>query len=337
MSSNHCSHRSSCLAHLGGTWLAVLVLAFPVGAGAAPQEEDDEIDMEGDAESGDEDEPIDFEPDRVSRPSGEIPAGASETPGAPDAAVGMERPVAEDAAPAQPVGPATYPVPLALRPIMLHGGMFEAGAGAGLFPSPAALTTTLRARYGITDQIEVGLRYAVLGADEDATVTGKAAAVDVVYGLTDWVAVQLTLPVLFDPFAMGVTLGAPLKFRFGDRFALFFGSDLISFKVKDFVPSVVDPRVNEARSDAVAVGTIVSSGNLRAVGGAIYQLEPHMALSVDTGVTVEFEELENPELPLGATFTYSLAELLDLSGRLGFDNIGEGGTFSFAAALAVRL
>jgi hypothetical protein len=320
--------------------LLALLVARPNAAGAAPQEEDDEIEMDDeDADAGeDEDEePMELDAERVSRPSGEVPTGASETPGGPDSAVGMERPRVETAASDRPVRPEQYPMAVALRPITLYSGVFEAGAGAGLFPSPAAFTTTLRARYGITDQVEVGLRYALIGADENDTVSGKAMALDVVVGITEWAAAQLSIPVLVDPFAIGFTLGAPLKFRFGDRFALFVGSDLFSYRIKDFVPSVVDPRVNAARAQAVKVDTIVSSGNLRVIGGAIYQLEPHMAVAVDIGVTTEFEKSENPELPLGGTFTYTFEDLLDLSARLGFDNIGEGSTFSLTAGLAVRL
>jgi hypothetical protein len=324
---------------LGVCFLALL-LAFltarPTVASAAPQEEDDEIETDGEDEDEDE-EPMELDADRVSRPSGEVPAGASETPGGPNAAVGMERPKVETATTEKPVRPEEYPLAVALRPITLYSGVFEVGAGAGLFPSPAAFTTALRARYGITDQVEVGLRYALIGADENDTVSGKAMAVDVVVGITEFAAAQLSIPVLLDPFAMGFTLGVPLKFRFGDRFALFAGSDLFSYRIKDFVPSVLDPRINARRAEAIENNTIVSDGNLRVVGGAIYQLEPHMAVAVDIGVTTEFEELENPELPLGGTFTYTYEELLDLSARLGFDNIGEGSTFSLTAGLAVRL
>jgi hypothetical protein len=336
MSSNHCFPRPARLL------LVACLLALPCVASAAPQEEDDEIEMDGedegaegeDGEDGEDDEPMELDPDRVG--PREVPTGATETPASPDSAVGMERPV-DEAALGAPAGPATYPVPVALRPITLYGGMFEFGVGAAMFPSPAGFTTALRGRFGITDRVEIGLRYAVLGADENDTVTGKAGALDVVVGITDWAAVQLSLPVLLDPFAMGFTLGAPFKFRFGDRFALFFGGDLLSYRIKHFVPSVLDPRVNAARADAIAVDTLVSSGNLRLTGGAIYQLAPNMAVAVDTGVTVEFEESENPELPLGGTFTYSLADVLDVAGRLGFDNIGEGGTFSLTVGLGVRL
>lgn len=339
MSPNHRPMSLELLARLrpGCILLAACLFALPLVASAAPQEEDDEIEMDGEEGEGEEDEPIELDADRVAPLSREAPAGAAETPGAPDAAVGMERPVADTTADAGPVGPATYPVPVALRPITLYGGMFEVSAGAGMFPSPAAFTTALRARYGITDRVEVGLRYALIGADEDDTVTGKAMAVDVVVGITDWVAAQLTIPVLLDPFAMGFTLGVPFKFQFGDSFALFVGSDLFSYRIKDFVPSVVDPRINAARVAARATDTVVSSGNFRVVGGAIYQLAPNMAVAVDIGVTTEFEESENPELPLGGTFTYSLADFLDLAGRLGFDTISDGGTFSLTAGVSVRL
>jgi hypothetical protein len=314
------------------TLLLALLVALPAVAAAAPQDDDIELDDEDDED----DEPMELEADHMTPSSRPVPAGASETPEAPDAAVGMERPAVETTT-AEPVRPTTYPMAVALRPITLYSGMFEASAGAAMYPSPAAFTTTLRGRYAITDRVEVGLRYAALGADEGGTVTGKAMAVDVVVGITDWAAAQLSLPVLLDPFAMGFTLGAPLKFRFGDSFALFFGSDLFSYRIMDFAPSVVDPRINAGRANAVATGTLVSSGNLRLIGGAIYQLAPHMSLAGDFGVAVEFADNEKTNVPLGATFGYAFAEMLDLSARLGFDNIGRGGTFSLTAGLAVRL
>ena len=315
--------------------LVALLVALPAVAGAAPQ--DDDFTMDEDDEDDEDDEPMELEADHMTPASRPVPTGASETPSAPDAAVGMEQPAVETTTAERSVRPETYPIEVALRPITLYSGTVEVGAGAGMYPSPAAFTTTLRGRYGITDQVEVGLRYAALGVDEGGAVTGKAMAVDVVVGITDWAAAQLTLPVLLDPFAMGFTLGAPLKFRFGDDFALFFGSDLFSYRIKDFVPSVVDPRINAGRVDAVATGTLVSSGSLRLIGGAIYQLAPHMSLAGDFGVAVELADNENTNVPLGATLSYTFGDLLDLSGRLGFDNIGRGGTFSLTAGLAVRL
>jgi hypothetical protein len=312
--------------------LAVFTAAPPAPALAAPQEEDEDTD---DTE-GEEDEDMEMEPDRVRRPSGEVPSGASETPGAPEGAVGMEVKVEEPLV-KEPVRPPGYPVELALRPITLEAGMVELSANAPLYASPAAVTAALRARYGVTERVEVGLRYAALGADEGGAATGKGLALDVVVGITDWVAAQLSVPVLFDPFAMGVTLGVPLKFRFGQRFALFFGSDLLSFRVKEFVPTYVDPRVDEARAAVIETGTLVSRGNYRLVGGAIYQLEPHMAIAADFGVASEDFGEENTAVPLGGTFTYSAAPYLDFSARIGFDDIGQGRTFSLAGGLAVRL
>lgn len=318
--------------------LAVFTAARP--AAAAPQEEDeDTIEMEGEeGEEGgeDEEEEMEMEPERVRRPSGEIPSGATETPGSPDGAVGMERKVDESLV-KEPVRPPGYPIEVALRPITLEAGMVELGANAPLYASPAAVTAQLRARYGVTERVEVGLRYAALGADEDGAATGKGLALDVVVGITDWVAAQLSVPVLFDPFAMGITLGVPLKFRFGQRFALFFGGDLVSFRVKEFVPTYVNPRVNETNADVLDTGTLVSRGNYRLVGGAIYQLEPHMAIAADFGVASEDFGEGTTAVPLGGTFTYSAAPYLDFSARLGFDDIGQGRTFSLAGGVAVRL
>lgn len=313
-------------------WLAACLALAPAAAGAAPQE-DDEIDLE-EEEGEEEDETIEFAPVRAT-PSREVPKGATETPVPPEA-VGME-PEEEEPAQAPPPERTGYPVELALRPLVLDPGMLEIGAEAPMYPSPAGLTAVLRARYGVRERVDVGLRYAVLGADEVDAVLGKSVGLEVQVGITDWVAAQLTLPILIDPFAMGITLGAPFKFDFGEVFSIFFGRDLVSFRVVDFVPSLADPRLDAARVAALDSGTIVSRGSLQLVGGATYQLAPHMALTGDIGIVAEDFGEEKTGVPLGGTFTYTMNGTLDLAARLGFDDIGDGGSFSLRAAVAVRL
>lgn len=314
-------------------WLAACLALAPVAASAAPQGDDEELDdfdMEGEE---DDDEGMEFAPVRAT-PSGEVPKGATETP-APPEAVGMESAKeAEEALAPERTG---YPVELALRPLLLDPGMLEVGAEAPMYPSPAGLTSVLRARYGVVERVDLGLRYAVVGADEVDAVLGKSVGLEVQVGITDWVAAQLTLPLMIDPFAMGITLGAPFRFAFGDAFAIFFGRDLVSFRVVDFVPSLADPRVDAARIAALDSGTIVSRGSLQLLGGAHYQLAPNMALTADFGVVAEDYGREKTGVPLGGTFTFTTAGAVDLAARLGFDDIGDGGSFSLRAAVAVRL
>ncbi|ACY15881.1 hypothetical protein [Haliangium ochraceum] len=330
--------------------LAVAIaFAFGIGlmsgsgvAEAAPQEEDfefepDEMDeVDEDDEDDEDDDGLEFEPDRVRRP-GEIPTGATENPDDPNALTVERR--EEPAPPPAPVVREGYPIEQALRPITLDAGMFELAVAAPMYPSPASFITTLQARYGITDPLEVGVRYAFFAADEGGSTVGKGGSLDFVYTITEWIGVQLSTPILFDPFAMGITLGAPMQFRFGDSFALFFGSDLLSFRVAKFVPTVEDPRIDAARAAALELNTIVSAGSLRFVGGAIYQFAPHVALIADTGVVVEDfgRNGEQPQVPLGATLSYSVVDSLDFSGRLGFDDIGDGGSFRFTGGFALRL
>ncbi len=337
-----------CMRQADGTgrsllWAAALIAALAVAlaptAAQAQEDPDDEglvfeeDDDEGDGDEGDgEEEPMEFGADPITRP-GEVPTGAGETPD-PIAEFDAEPEPRAEPGPAVPSG---YPVELALRPRTLPPGMAEFGLDTSFLVAPA-LTSSLRARYSIIERFELGLRYGIVGLDDNNTETGRAVAIDTQVKITDWLAAQLTLPVMFDPVAVGVTLGAPLQVSFGRSFALFFGRDLVTLRIEKFAPTVVDP-LADAQNAALDQdnNTIVSRGDLRFLGGAIYQLEPNLALVVDGGVIAPNFEGENAQVPLGLGATWSPLDFVDLAGRLGFGDLGEGDSFGLSVALAFRL
>mgnify|MGYP000373177365 CR=1 FL=1 len=65
--------------------------------------------------------------------------------------------------------------------------------------------------------------YAIGGLYDDGKVTpaktrwntGKAVEINFQFLVTDWVAPRIAIPMYVDPFTIGMTLGAPVKFRFG--------------------------------------------------------------------------------------------------------------------------
>jgi len=109
-----------------------------------------------------------------------------------------------------------------------------------------ASSMALRARYGITSKVQLGLTYMLGGLfDDPATPTsssvalhsGKAVGLDVTVMLQDWIGVQLGVPVYISPLAISIAVGAPIKFTFADKFAIGGLDDLLNIRVKKFAPS----------------------------------------------------------------------------------------------------
>jgi hypothetical protein len=298
-------------------------------------------------------EPVGFEDE------GDAPHGASEDPDAPV----IGKAAGDDGeAPAA----AAYAGEFAQRPILLQGGALQVryfGGVGGLTEKRAyrflsdddEVDSYLRAggvlsvEYGITSKVQVGLHYGTgtFGKVEtaaepapDATyVTGKTVAVELHYGLEDWVALQLELPMLLDPFNMAATIGAPMKFRFGDKLALLVGEDLVTFRFNDFVPFVPDAVAN-ARAVALVEDEDIEqdNGDITVKLGALYQLSPKAALQGTFGIVAADFGTTDAGAPLWGDLFYAISPKIDLQLRAGFGNLGAvERTFVGAAGFALRI
>lgn len=268
--------------------------------------------------------------------AGEL-GGADENPDAPKL-IDDEPTEPATAAKAKLDGP--YPIELALRPLTLHAGMSEAALLIpSTFDSPV-VSGAVRVGYGVTREAQLGLRYGGGSLTEDEFVTGKAVAIDFYYLVKPWVAGQLSVPMLLDPFAIGVRLGAPMKFRF-DKFSLFAGHDLIGIKFKRFIPEVEVAAANATAVMLDASNTTVHDAELRLLGGVIYQLKPHLAFTGEAGLVTQIGALDsedNSALRMSGTLTYSKSNKLDLGGRLFIDDfnaVSETGGLALFAALRI--
>ncbi|HUH01570.1 MAG TPA: hypothetical protein VML75_06215 [Kofleriaceae bacterium] len=268
--------------------------------------------------------------------SGEL-GGADENPDAPKL-IGDEEEKQAAAVAAADDGP--YPIEVARRPITLHAGMSEAELQVPVTFDPLVLSAAVRVSYGVTREAQLGLRYGAGALADGEFVTGKAVAIDFIYLVQPWVAAQLTLPVLLDPFAMGVRLGAPMKFRF-EKFSLFAGRDLLGIKIKRFIPEIEIAADNAGAILLDASNTKVHDADLRFLGGVIYQLEPHIALTGEAGLVVQIgasAALDNSALQMSGTVTYSRSNMLDLGARLfvrNFDEVGKTAGLAVFAALRI--
>jgi hypothetical protein len=281
--------------------------------------------------------------------------GRDENPDAPK--VGDDEPGPAISKPAAPVLTG-YPIEETLRPITLPKGMSEVVIAPHLQVSDVQAASALRARYGITDKIQLGLTYMLAGIFDNALApgtkyefnAGKAVGLDVTVLFEKWVGVRLGVPFYIDPLAVAIDLGAPMKWQFSDgKYAIGALDDLLSIKVKRFAPSFYQ----EASNAAAAAGTDSMSGNntiqsrgaIRFSGYGIMQYQPKMALLGRIGVSVEdFSTTRSNAGDLSGLRTYIRAGLqysprkdLDVGFSLGFDNLAEAGTFGPAGMLAFRL
>lgn len=312
---------------------AVLMLAVP--SVALAQEEAKKPAAEGgtDVEMEEDTPPEDME-------------GTSENPDAPK---NVNEEVVEG--PAAPKAVRTgYPIEEVLRPITLPAVMTEIGLDVRSNFDPVDTEFGLRARFGITKQAQIGVRYGIGGLYEDAATmkngfnTGKAFGLDFTYLVFDWMAGHITLPMYVDPFAMSVTLGAPMKFTFKEKFSIVALDDFLEIRIIKFIPSLTNESVNEANVALNMTNTSLRSSNVYLRAGVIYQLQPKMAIKGNLKQTIpgggDDEASTSNETPLGieGIFQFSPNAKMDVTGRLGFEDLASPGeTFGLVVAAAYRI
>jgi len=246
-----------------------------------------------------------------------------------------------------------YPIEEVFRPITLPANMSEISLGLAFPVDPAAGTAGLRARYGITRQVQLGLTYVVGGLyDDPGTVAkktkfhpGKAVGLDVTVLMQDWIGLKIGVPVYIDPVAVGLQLGAPLKFRFGDgKLALGGLDDLLNIRIYRFPPSLTNELANASGAANFDNNTTQSRGSIRFAGYAVYQHSPKMALIGRLGLTLDDFSATRGDSGYGggitfirAGFQYTPKKFLDLGLSLGWDDLSKLGGFAPAGYLSIRI
>jgi hypothetical protein len=279
-------------------------------------------------------------------------SGTAENPDTPKTVIDA------DAAPAVTTlaPPATrtgYPIEEAARPITLPRNMSEVSLAPHAQVSPYAASTALRARYGITPTIQLGLTYVVGGIFDDPSTLeskqgfhpGKALGLDVTYMIRDWVGVRVGVPIYISPLAVSLALGAPIKFVFGDKFALGGFDDLLNIRLERFAPTFYQELQNATNANDTMTNTIKSQGELRFSLFGVYQHRPNVAIIARTGIQMEDFATGKTDGCVGeclttfiyAGFNYSPRRYLDLGLSIGFDDLAHGGSFAPAGFLAFRI
>lgn len=275
----------------------------------------------------------------------------------PDSPRGAETNVSVTTAPVVEK-PSGYPIELSQRPITLPKNMAEVSISPHFQASPYAGTDALRARYGITPKIQLGLTYVMGGIyDEPSTPTdkdykfhpGKAGGLDVTVLLKNWVGIKVGLPMYLDPFAMGLSIGAPMKFHIGDKLAIGILDDVLNIALPieaKFAPSFYQELYNARAADRYDNSmSTQSSGTLRISGYAQYQQKANMAVIGDLAIEFEDFSTNRGDTGYGGATTsihggilFSPKKFLDVGGTLGFDDLSQmPDSFAVRGILAVRI
>ena len=279
-------------------------------------------------------------------------AGTSENPDAPHSMLDSDSAPAI-AVVAAPVRPPGYPVEEALRPIVLPQNLSEVSVVPHMQVSPYAATTAVRVRYGITPKVQLGLTYLIAAIfDDPSTVesrqgfhSGKAVGLDVTVMLQDWIGVQVGLPMYISPFAMSLTLGAPIKFTLGDKLAIGGLDDFLNIKLDRFAPTFYQELQNATAASGTMTNTTQSAGELRVSLFGVYQYQPNFALVGRTGIQMEDFATGKTNGCAGeclttfisAGFRFTPRKYLDVGLSIGFDDLAHGGSFAPAGFLAFRI
>ncbi|HKE20238.1 MAG TPA: hypothetical protein VKB80_35435, partial [Kofleriaceae bacterium] len=188
--------------------------------------------------------------------------------------------------------------------------------------NPYVQSGLLGVRYGITDQIQAGLRYGTGTLDDGDYITGKTVSVDAEYQVFDWLAGQLSVPMMVDPFSAGITLGAPMKFTFIERLRFDLFRDFVTFKLSRFAPSVVDAAFDDRMVEADRTNSVIEDGEINFNAGATWQLQPQIAIEGRYGLrALDFELQTDSPMALDLGLIYSGSNKVDIGGRLGFADL----------------
>ena len=289
--------------------------------------------------------------------------GKDENPNAPKALPGEEPKVVvvEQAKPKR----TGYPMEEVHRPITLPKNMGEVAIGPRAQVDIKddvgyAGSDTLRARYGITRQVQIGLNYVLGGVyDDPKTVEdkikfkpGKAIELQGTDLVKDFLGIKLGVPVwIYKPAdtadssapAVGINIGAPMKFVLTERLAIGGMDDLLSIKITQFAPSLEHEYLNAYRAAGNDTNTSVSAGFIRFSGYAVYQRSEKLALLGRFGVQLEDFSTTKTDAGGGVTsflrggLEYTIRKWCDVGITLGFEDLSDLGSFGPTTLLAFRI
>lgn len=233
------------------------------------------------------------------------------------------------------MGGGAYPAEEVARPLNLQPGMLEVGSDLNVFKAPDLgdlVGFTLRADYGATDKLQVGLRLPLALATPGNLESLGGVWVNGLYALHEMVSLRLDVgyghaglpaglvtsvaPTFFDleGMTLGFRLGAAFKHRFNEQLAV-----------------TADPGLVFQLDGAFGDSGAETFQALWVPLALWYQATSNVAVAVNTGILsaheFKFSGDDGAQLPLFLTGQFTTLEgHLDVGANLGLANLttGEG-------------
>lgn len=279
--------------------------------------------------------------------------GTSEDPDAPRG--GESETSVTTVAPVANKSKSGYPIEESQRPITLPENMAEISLSPHFMASPYIGGDTLRARYGITRQVQLGIAYVIGGVYDDPTTAGtekkgfhvgKTAGLEVTVLVKNWLGVKAGVPVYFDPLAVSFTAGAPMRFIF-EKFTLGGLDDVLNIRISKFAPRYDYEAYNHAAAAALDSNTEQSRGTIRVGGYGIYQQSQKLAVIGRIGIDFDLgsgsgagpgtSSASEAQTYLKGGIQFTPKKFLDVGILAGFEDLARAGSFGLTGILAVRI
>ena len=270
--------------------------------------------------------------------------GEEENPGAPVTGAGGT--TVSTTAVVEPKVRGPYPIEYVHRPLTLYRRMTEVSLELPNSFNSYIQNAVLAGRHGVTDKIQLGLRYGAMSFvaidGETETFGGKTFAIEAQYQVFDWLAPHLSVPMLVDPFSVAVSVGPHVQWTFFDKLLIFGGRDLFTFRINRLIPSVTSPYETSVFVALDETETDLPSGELNVNGGAAYQFQQNMAVEGRVGVRTFFDSqtdsTDRDPLLFDVGLIYSTSNMIDIGGRIGWSDVNRADeTFGLYAFGAFRI
>ena len=236
-----------------------------------------------------------------------------------------------------------YPLAYVDRPLTLYRRMTEVSLDLPNSFNSYVQNAVLAARHGVTDRIQLGLRYGTMSFvaidGETDTFGGKTFAIEAQYKVFEWLAPHLSVPMLVDPYSVAVSIGPHMQWTFFDKLLIFGGRDLFTFRIHRLIPSVNSPVETAAYVADDGTETDLPAGAMNINGGVAYQFQENMAVESRVGVQTFFDSqtdsTDRDPLLFDLGLIYSSSNMIDVGGRIGWSDVNRAdesfGLYAFGA------
>jgi hypothetical protein len=174
---------------------------------------------------------------------------------------------------------------------------------------------------------------------ETDTFGGKTFAIEGQFAVFPWLAPQISVPMLVDPYSVAVSFGPEMRFVLFDKLRLFGLRDMFTIRINRLIPSVTSPWQTAAYVALDDKMTDLPAASMNISGGAAYQFQENMAFEARTGVQTFFDaqtdSTDRDPILFDLGLIYSSSNMIDIGGRIGWSDVNRAdesfGLYAFGA------